>query len=438
LQNAPSEQSIADSTPSVSTTTLTTSGARTPRGKKWLLGTGSWRSKAPAIAKIAKESIGVSGGATGELPGEEVKKPRDDSPKKFLTKRKSSKGDTTAAMTKANVSSDGLVDEAWKPKPKQTKEQPQLTIDEPPKSHMDAADSTWGWRSWWSRPDGYPETGKAWSEAQSSHDEAQTTPLPGPTPFEEPDEQAKGLNIRAVSSKSGQAKDTEMKDAPSEIVAEQDTEMKDAPVNTGKATTRATGGSWFWSWSSAQNAQGNPPPVEPQAKDGSAPKPGSAQETSAEAALTQEALTSADSDLPAGGEQTASECTSVAPTTPGSSKPSAWAFWYRGKPEDEKKSGETGLQKHVGEVAVFDTPSQSKPEAAQFNEQEQPKADTEAPTEPQQAPKGEPLAKRSFNALQLRVKSFGCQDFPATTEPSLHHKHIVKQRIMQLRLVFSG
>jgi hypothetical protein len=408
LQDASSEHSTAESAPSAGTTTPTTTAPQTPRGKKWLSGTGSWRSKAPAVAKIAKESIGVSGGAAGELPSEEAKKPKDDSPKKFLTKRKSSKSDAIpAAMTKVNVSSDGLVDEAQKPKPKpKTIEEPPVPMvdepplpPEPPKSQMDAAASTWAWRSWWSRPDGYPEAGKARSEAQSSVEEAQTTPLPGPTPSEEPDEQAKGLDMSAVPSKTGQAEDVEMKDAPSEPVAQHDTEMKDAPATTSKAT-RGTSGSWFWSWSNAQNVQANLPPVEPTAEDSSAPKPVSAPEAPVETAPPQESSTSNDLATPAGSEQATTESASVAPTTPGSSKPSAWAFWYTGKPGDEKKPGEAGPQKHVGEVAVFDTPSQSNPEAAQFNEQEQPKTHPEAPTQPRPAPKSEPLAKRSFNALR--------------------------------------
>ena len=79
--------------------------------RKWLGGGGgSWRSKAPAIVKTAKESIGVAGGATSELPGEDAQKPSDESPKKFLTKRKSSKGNAIpASMTKLNISSDGAI-----------------------------------------------------------------------------------------------------------------------------------------------------------------------------------------------------------------------------------------------------------------------------------------------------------------------------------------
>jgi len=202
LQDAPADKSVAASAASVDTATPTTSGAQTPRGNKWLSGTGSWRLKAPAIVRTATESIGVTGGATGELPAKEAKKPRDESPKKFLTKRKSSKGDAIpAAITTVNVSSGGLMDEPETPKPKDAEEPPTPKMDEPPlppeppKSQVDAAASTWGWRSWWSRPDGYADTGKVKVEAQSSVEEASTTPLPGPTPSEEPDAQAKSLHV---------------------------------------------------------------------------------------------------------------------------------------------------------------------------------------------------------------------------------------------------
>ncbi|KAF5851921.1 hypothetical protein GGP41_000635 [Bipolaris sorokiniana] len=131
-----SDQHVADSTSSVGTTTPTSTGSLTPRGSRWLSGSGSWRSKAPAIVQTAKESIGVSGGATNELPGEEAKKPQDESPKKFLTKRSSSKSHVIpAAITQVNVSSDGLVEDMPKPAPKpESVEEPPTptTVDEPP------------------------------------------------------------------------------------------------------------------------------------------------------------------------------------------------------------------------------------------------------------------------------------------------------------------
>ena len=416
LQDAPVDKSVAASAASVDTATPTTSGTQTPRGNKWLSGTGSWRLKAPAIVRTATESIGVTGGATGELPAKEAKKPRDESPKKFLTKRKTSKGDAIpAAITTVNVSSGGLMDEPETPKPKDTEEPPTPKMDEPPlppeppKSQVDAAASTWGWRSWWSRPDGYADTGKVKVEAQSSVEEASTTPLPGPTPSEEPDAQTKSLHVGMVPPKPDQNPDTEMKDAPPDPMFGQDAEMKDVPPTTAKHTAKAASGSWFWSWSSAQNAQANPPPVEPPVSENNLPKPDAVPKAAPEAApaaapaATSESVPTPEATAPA-EPNGPTENTQANPTPSASSKPSAWAFWYRGKPGDQKNPSEAGPQKHVGEVAVFDTPSQSHPEAAQFNEQEQPKTDADVPKEPLPPPKEETVLKKSFGSLRGRPK----------------------------------
>ncbi|KAF2822218.1 hypothetical protein CC86DRAFT_373386 [Ophiobolus disseminans] len=422
LPNAPSNVSLAESTASSNgATTPSTAGMQTPKGKKWLSGSGSWRSKAPAVAQIAKESIGVSGGATGELPGEEAKKPKDDSPTKFLTKRKSSKGDALpTSITKVNVSSDGLTEDIKDPKPaeaaKDEAEPPILSVDEPPlppQPTMPASEqaaNTWGWRSWWSRPDGYSETGKARSDVQGSIEEAQTTPLPGPTPSEEPDAKTKGLEMAEAAKVDGQAQDAVAKDALVEEAATGSVEAKDTPNAKEAAQTRNTSGSsWFWRWSSAQNAQANPPeppPSEetraPKLHEAAAPpesQPPNAQEaqppTAPETNLSQETATLTTAE---GATETASTVRNT------SSKPSAWAFWYRGKPEAENASGGGEPQKHVGQVAVYNTPSQSHPEAAQFNEQEQPKTEPNAPKEPPQHPKAESLAKKSFRSLRGRSK----------------------------------
>jgi hypothetical protein len=419
LQHAPSDHSVADSTPSVGTTTPTSTGSQTPRGRKWLSGSGSWRSKAPAIVQTAKESIGVSGGATNELPGEEAKKPQDESPKKFLTKRSSSKSDVIpAAITQINVSSDGLVDEMPKPKSDSTEEPPTpTTVDEPPlppepsASHTAATASTWGWKSWWSRPDGYTEAGKAASETKASVEAASTTPLPGPTPSEEPDAQTKSLDASALPAKTDENGSTEMKDAP-EPPSTQDAQTE-APPSTVKRLAKATSGSWFWMWSSAQNAQANPPPVAPAPQEGDSQNPEqlsqATSEAPAEAAQTAQTAEVAEvapsQEAPTAAEPAAPNDTGPPTHASKSTKPSAWAFWYRGKPEDEKKPGDAGPQKHVGEVAVFDTPSQSNPEAAQFNEQEQPKSDQEIPKEPQNPPEEKPVPKKSFPSLRGRPKT---------------------------------
>lgn len=384
--------------------------ASAPKGKKWLSGTGSWRSKAPPIVKTAKESVGVSGGATGELPDEESQRPRDDSPKRFLTKRNSSKGGAIpAAMTKVNVSSDGLVDEP--PKPIANPEQPSKEADddstptlenpplppEPLPQQTDASTNTWAWRSWWSRPDGYSEANKAKSEAQGSIESAQSIPLPGPTPSEEPDAKSKDLGNSTVTESTIGNDVGDVK----EPLPGQEPEVQDAAATAAQPASKgSTGGSWFWSWSSAQNAKADTPPEAPPAAEESAlPTVDEAPQ-----ALTEpipETPASVAPEQPFDPPNTASTTTSEPPKT------SAWAFWYRGKQADEKKEAEGGAQKHVGEVAVFNTPSQSHPEAAQFNEQADSKPD--APKEPQaqepQAPKDEPVSKRSFRSLRGLPKS---------------------------------
>jgi len=221
--------------------------------------------------------------------------------------------------------------------------------------------------------------------------------------------------VGAIPSKPDQVVETENKDVSTEAVPLSDTETKAAPSAAAKVLARASG-SWFWTWSSAQNAQANPPPVDPPTDDSITPKVDAVPESLPEAP--------AETETPAPQESPATPAPATPPetaqkNTTGSSKTSAWAFWYRGKPGEEKKPGEAGPQKHVGEVAVFDTPSQSNPEAAQFNEQEQPKSDAETPKEPQQPPKDEPVPKKSFASLRGRPKpKTPAKDTPADTPTS--------------------
>jgi hypothetical protein len=428
LPGAPSTTSLAESTTtSTGATTPSTTGTQTPtRGKKWLSSTGSWRSKAPPVVQTAMESIGVSGGATNELPGGDPKKARDDSPTKFLTKRKSSKGDALpTSITKVHVSSEGLTEEAEGSDAKEAKKDadpPAPTVDEPPlppQPSMPASEqaaNTWGWRSWWSRPDGYSEAGKARSVAHST-EEAQTTPLPGPTPSEEPDAKAKGLEVVEAAKVSEPVKAATVKDASDVQAAAQNAESKDAPAATDKAQARNSSGSaWFWRWSSAQNAQANNPPEAPSNEDAAAPKPDDDAAPQSEL-LSQPALEEPQTSQETATLTTAEGTTETASTTASpTSKPSAWAFWYRGKPEDNAAvDGEA--QKHVGQVAVYNTPSQSHPEAAQFNEQE-PLTETSAPKEPPQPAKAESIAKKSFRSLRGRSKANQPKPSPIETSTS--------------------
>jgi hypothetical protein len=423
-QNAPSNKSLAESTAtSDGASTPTTTGSQTPKGKKWLGGAGSWRSKASPVVETATENIGVTGGATGELPGKDAEKPRDDSPTKFLTKRKSSKGSALpTSITTVNVSSNGQTEDTTVPKPIERVEEeleaegatPKINEPplppHPPSIPTNQAANTWGFRSWWSRPDGYSEAGKARSEAEESIKDAKGTPLPGPTPSEEPDARAKGLDIGAETS-DNIAKDAEMKDAPAEVGQAPDPEAKDAPDATTKTQTRnASSSSWFWRWSSAQNAQANAAPVAPTTEEPTASQPDAVEAPSTEAPpapAAEAAHTSQESATLTTAEGATETASTTASTT---AKPSGWAFWYRGKPETEAPPSNGEPQKHVGEVAVYNTPSQSNPEAAQFNEQEQAQAKSNATKEPEKPElpprpaKAESLAKRSIRSLRGRSK----------------------------------
>jgi hypothetical protein len=376
--------------------------------RTWLGGGGSWRSKATATVKTAKESIGVSvsGGAASELPSRDTTNTKDQSPAKFLTKRKSSKGDAIpAAMTRLHVSSDGAVDKIPDAKPQ---EPPAPRVDEPPLppeppriSEPSEDTGAWGWRSWWSRPDGYAEQPKTKDGGQSIQD-AQKTPLPGATPSEEPTADAKelGTGIPPEQTLTSDAADT--KTAPPETAPSEDTEMKDTPGVSEAAHKHTPSASWFWSWTRAQNAQANLPPTPPTSND-----------TIAEG----EPL----SDPLSGTQDSAQPEVAVEPPlapvaneleSKDTAKSSGWAFWYRDKPKTDGKT-EEGPNKHVGEVAVSDTPSQSRPEPAQFNEQEQStdgavKGDAPKEAPPKEAPPPvveEPAGKRSFRSLRGRPKT---------------------------------
>ncbi|KAF3046858.1 hypothetical protein E8E12_003036 [Didymella heteroderae] len=393
------------------TSTPTTTGTQTPKsGRKWLGGTGSWRSKAPAVVKTAQETIGisVSGGAASELPKEEAKQPSSESPTRFLTKRKSSKSFALpTSTTKITVSSDGSVEEAEVQAVKNDGDQaaPEVALSgdaaplppEPVKPEQAA--NTWGWTSWWSRPDGYTEAAKA---KTANIEEASSTPLPGPTPSEEPDAATKGLDSTLANGKpsDGDRRD----DAPAEAAPAEVTDAKDTAAPTSKPVTRNTAsGSWFWLWSSQQNVQANSPPPQQPASDFFTPNTYSDQTTElapphiadppqeAQPAKQSEAVKPA--PAPAGTTQ-------QSPKAP--AKASGWAFWYR-EPATDSKPADGETQKHVGEVAVFDTPSQSHPEAAQFNEQGQPKTDTPEPVK-EPAKQKESIVKKSLGSLRGRSR----------------------------------
>ncbi|KAJ4305680.1 hypothetical protein N0V90_001211 [Kalmusia sp. IMI 367209] len=404
VQNAPPDQLFTDlkasSNGSAAPANSNEPSLNKKASKKWLSG-GSWRSKASATVKTASQSIGVSvsGGAASELPVEGSKKPKDQSPAKFLTKRKSSKADSIpASMTMLNVRSDGSIDKQEEAKPEEAQEPPS-TVDEPPlppdplKNDAAQQEGTWGWRSWWSRPDGYTEPSKV-IDATYNTGVAQGTPLPGLTPSEEPDAVAKELGSIPAQEQSRQEQDIEMKDAPVELTQNlQDTDVKDAP----KANEPAARSSWFWYWSNKENAPAQPPATVPPSTDDTLSKPD---------VLTEETMDPQGPHAP-GTEEAVAEVSldNTAPDAAQKQEATAtgWAFWFKPQPKSKAVNDGAAAHKFVGELAVSDTPSQSHPEPAQFNEQEQPNADEPEP--PEQPTVEEPPSKRSFLSLRGRSKA---------------------------------
>ncbi|OCL11052.1 hypothetical protein AOQ84DRAFT_361871 [Glonium stellatum] len=421
----------------VTTNSTATSDSKSSRkdqnnkpGRKWYGSGGSWRSKAPPVAQIAKESIGVAGGATSELVIEGAKAVVN-SPTKFLSKRRSSKGDPIAAsMTKLNVTSSSLVDRPEEsqaivdapedappgtlaqpgteaPKeptvepPKGTESDPPLPPDPPKLDVVEKKDKTdaqeqstnaSGWRSWWSIPDGYGTEANKTKDAMGNIDTtaAQKTPLPGSTPLEDPTGKAKTLG----DATHGQAVTAESRvDKPTELTEN----SKDAAQTKGEGsiTTYDKGTpsrSWFGLRSNTQNAQTNPTTTQSTTSSSQ-----SIQKSNATAELSDPhpatAVTAPVANTPADDSKKAS-------TKPEASKPSGWAFWSRDKPQSNESTDPNATHKQVGELAVADTPSQSAPEAAQFNEQE-----SSHQKEPTKSIHGRPRSKEIFSKSSTPAKT---------------------------------
>ncbi|KAJ4351671.1 uncharacterized protein N0V89_007014 [Didymosphaeria variabile] len=427
--NTPSESAILQSTPADSAikeplyssnasgepSTSTEPKLDTKPSKKWLSG-GSWRSKASATVQTASQKIGVSvsGGAASEIPNEVAKKTKDQSPAKFLTKRKSSKADSIpASMTMFNVTSDGSINEQKETKPEAVPNEPPI-VDEPPlppepqKNDATQEAGTWGWRSWWSRPDGYSEASKT-----SSIEDAQGTPLPGVTPSEEPDAAGKELGKVSTRELPQKEQDVETKDAPTEEAQElRAAEVEDADAT--KSRGPAPRASWFWSWSTKENALADPPATSVAPTEHVPDVPN-------EEIIDPQVDEAPQTDPAKQAEQTVADVPSNE-SAPGTtqedrSNSQGWAFWFKSQPKAEVNKDGAIAHKLVGEVAVADTPSQSHPEPAQFNELEQPEAEAPKPAGVSQA-KEPATTSRSFLSLRGRSRAKTVPKEIATDTPN--------------------
>lgn len=328
---------------------------------------GSWRLKASPLTETARESISVAQGVTSEALAEGGKQIAEASkrPGQYVSKgmRASRKSiPLLAETTKTHVTSDtgdksrprqgsqeklkgfdGVEESKPKTAPVAVEQKP--TIEEAPLPPEPTLESTGTddtksiassqrpqsglWFGWWSRPDGYDSDMPKSDESDKRLDEATSTPLPG-TPNDE-------------TATLEQPQEPGSEDQVPEASLGLQPEMS---VKTGSAR------SWFGLWSSAQNEQAQ---VEEQAKKEPEERPPPEITISAdgtpESALDDGPTNKTDDKQDSEHHQSA-----------------GWAFWSTDKAKTPSATP-GGTHKQIGELAVADTPSQSHPEAAQFNEQ---------------------------------------------------------------------
>ncbi|KAM0722208.1 hypothetical protein Q7P37_001649 [Cladosporium fusiforme] len=338
---------------------------------------GSWRLKASPLTQTARESISVAQGVTSESLAESGKQIAEASkrPGQYVSKgmRGSRKSiPLVAETTKTHATSDAGdksrprlgsqeklkgfdgVEEGGSGATGAVERKLSVSVEEAPLPPEPVLDSTvtddtksiassqrpqsGAWFGWWSRPDGYDSDRQKAKEDDQGFHEAATTPLPG-TPEQET-EIAKQLQEAEMSNQATAA-------APRP--------QPEMSANIG--STR----SWFGLWSSAQNEQTG---IEEQGKkdlpEQRVPDITVSADGTPESATGDKPNVSPD-DLPAGKLEDKRD-DGDRPT------PSGWAFWSVDKSKTPTGTP-GGTRKQVGELAVADTPSQSHPEAAQFNEQ---------------------------------------------------------------------
>lgn len=320
---------------------------------------GSWKAKASPVATVAKESISVSAGATSEsLPSPAAGSAKSAAPYPYMTSGSSKSVPLVAGPTKLNAKGINDHDKSPEIAPKPTDDKHWAASDQkdgsgpPPPADDDPAQAqAKPWFGWWSRPDGYANSNpEIQPPPKRSLDPApHTTPVPPPP------------KLVPQSSKPESNRKTSAPDTLSPQVE------KPPPRDTPSR-------SWFRLWSASQNEQ-----AQQADQDHSAPPVAAINSTNA--ATNERPRTP---NVPIDRPKTPNT-TGDRPKTPQTAaksinsngtpaRPSTgWAFWSSDKGEHTQPPTD-GTQKHLGELAVADTPSQSHPEAAQFNEQGRPKS----------------------------------------------------------------
>lgn len=330
-----------------------TNPTSTPSRSSWY---GSWRSSSkslPATAQIARESISVAKGATSSTSESHAARPPASVSKSIRGGSRKSVPQA-AEVTKVHATSDAS--DQSRPrftssgeKLKATEEPAEVVVEEarlPPEpesvAQEGAGDPTKAqpstWFAWWSRPDGYgsDNENRQSKRQKMDGDGATSTPLPS-SPIAQPadDGSKTARDFEGISAPTGNSQPADM------------------PGMVAKDAQPAARG-WFGLWSSAQNQ----------------PQPGSEQASEIPQEIPPPPAISVD---PPCVETTTAQAEDVS-TTPAKeaqipTKSSGWAFWSSEKAKDPSPTP-GGTQKQIGELAVADTPSQSHPEAAQFNAQQ--------------------------------------------------------------------
>ena len=331
-------------------------------GRSWY---GSWNQKSKPAAEVSKDVLSTSAPTNNRL--DQHKRPSSpgtpNSPKRLLTGGSSVKDlPLTASTTRLDVTSRHSSDSELSQKKEEKKEDgpkasKKIEADAPPppdpkkqentkpeqtKDSQQKPASSSGWFGWWSRPDGYDEKEEEKKrQAEASPEEALQTPLPGDATVSE--DLAPPAEI------------------PGKVTQE---ELKPADQASAASGDGGQGRSWFWLWSRTQNAHTEQSAAAPETKE--PPKPNDSKSKDIDQAKTKGVeIPTVSTDFPI--QQPNKDGLKEPPIR---RKSNSWAFWSKEKPGPEAKD-EGPVHKQVGELAVADTPSQSQPEAAQFNEQEQ-------------------------------------------------------------------
>nr|POF18634.1 uncharacterized protein CFP56_62142 [Quercus suber] len=338
------------------------------RPSSWKPG-GSWRSKASPVAQIAHENISVAKGATSEALEEALRRPSQSLSKGMRGSRKSIP--LAAEATRVHATSDAERDKkrpaflsGEKPKDVEpnAEEEPRAVAEDaalapepsaPTGDNEDAnsersnAKTQAAWFGWWSRPEGYGSDGEKLKQdvkRQKREDDDASGTLSPDNPLLEASYSQRNPPDKTTSKGTVLDEQQNRLDA---VVTQSERVQLETATNSGQSR------SWFNIWSNTQNEQAHGDATK--TADSNPPPRGEAH-VSAEPASAVDALTK--------GEVRKTEM--KAKSTEEQAKSSGWAFWSSDRTEKEQK---TDSDRQVGELAVADTPSQSHPEAAQFNEQ---------------------------------------------------------------------